>query len=82
MRINFMIIDWCEAREVEKFQENVFLSYFGDNSKNLKTSKFLFKYPLMKQTSNIKNNIGISHYAKLIGFLLQNSQQDTKQNNF
>lgn len=68
-----LFINWCQSQKIKKYSENVLLTYFGQKAQTLKSSTLWSKYSMLRQTLKIKNDIDISHYAKLIAFLKKKS---------
>lgn len=66
---NFM--KWCNTHNVKNFKEEVFLEYFQEKTKGLKSSTLWSTYSMLKSTIMVKNNIDISKFPKLIAFLKQ-----------
>lgn len=64
-----LFIKWCNENTVSTFNEYVLLAYFENKSKNLKSSTLWSIFSMLKSTLNIKHNINIETYTKLIAFL-------------
>lgn len=60
---------WCNSKNVIKISENVLLAYFQEYSENKKASTQWAHYSMLKATLNLKENIDISKFCKLIAFL-------------
>jgi uncharacterized protein (UPF0210 family) len=60
---------WAEDNDVTIYNEYVLLAYFQAKSQNLKSSTLWSIYSMLKSTLNIKQNINIKNYSKLIAFL-------------
>lgn len=63
----FMV--WRKERNAMKLSENVLLAYFGEKAKSVKGSTLWALYSMLKSTCNIKENVDIGKYLKLISFL-------------
>lgn len=64
---------WSSDKKVHTINEEVILAYFMEKSKVLKPSSLWSNYSMLKSTINIKNNIDISRYPKVIAFLKRKS---------
>lgn len=64
---------WSNDKKVHIINEEVILAYFMEKSKILKPSSLWSNYSMLKSTINIKNNIDISRYPKVIAFLKRKS---------
>lgn len=64
-----IFMDWCRSKKINKYSENVLLTYFGEKSKTLKSSNLWSQYSMLRSTLQVKNDINISKYTKLIAFL-------------
>lgn len=62
-------MDWRNEKRVNKLSENVLLAYFGEKAKTVKGSTLWATYSMLKSTCNIKENVDIGKYLKLISFL-------------
>jgi predicted KAP-like P-loop ATPase len=61
--------EWCKTRNVTKITENVLLVYFQEKSQNYKSSTLWSLYSMVKTTVNLRDNVDISKFPKLISFL-------------
>jgi hypothetical protein len=63
--------EWCKGKKCPgKVNENILLAYFVAKSKTMKSSTLWSTYSmLIKATINIKHNIDISKFNKLVPFL-------------
>lgn len=68
-----LFTSWCESKNVKSPTENVLLAYFAENSKVMKSSTLWGVYSMLKSTIQIKHNINIGSYKKLIAFLKKTS---------
>lgn len=60
---------WGDENGVSTYNEYVLLAYFEEKSKYLKSSTLWSIYSMLKSTLNIKHNINIEKFSKLIAFL-------------
>lgn len=62
---------WCDSKNVNKFEENVFLAYFNTmaKEKKWKSSTMWSRYSMIKSQLIIKNGMDISKCLKLRAFL-------------
>lgn len=68
------LIEWCKMKKVaDKFTENILLAYFEEKSKLWKASTLWSNFSMIKASLQIKNNVDISKYYKLIAFLKRKS---------
>lgn len=62
--------NWCESKNALNLSENVMLAYFNERSAILKSPASLWsEYSMLKSTLYIHENVDISKYPKLRGFL-------------
>ncbi|KAJ8915694.1 hypothetical protein NQ315_000628, partial [Exocentrus adspersus] len=64
-------MDWRQKNNVNSFSENVLLAYFTNLAEKFQSSTLWKTYSIT--TINIKHNINISKYLKLISFLKRKS---------
>lgn len=64
--------DWCSHKNVSKVSENVLLAYFEDKSKSVKSPTLWALYSMLKSTLNIKENIDVMKFLKLVPYLKKN----------
>jgi hypothetical protein len=64
-----IFMKWAEDNDVTIYNEYVLLAYFQAKFQNLKLSTLWSIYSMLKSTLNIKQNINIENYSKLIAFL-------------
>jgi hypothetical protein len=64
---------WCHVKSVSVINEEVILAYLLEKSKTLKPSSLWSNYSMLKSTINVKKNIDISRYSKVIAFLKRKS---------
>jgi nucleoid DNA-binding protein len=64
-----LFIKWSNENAVTSFNEYVLLAYFEGKSKKVKSSTLWSIFSMLKSTLNIKHNINIEKYTKLITFL-------------
>lgn len=73
---------WCAVKGVQHTSETVLLGYFAELSKKFKSSTLWSRYSMLRAVINIKQNIDISQYPKLRGFLKrQNTGYKAKKSN-
>lgn len=60
---------WCGENAVSDINEYALLAYFKLKSESLKYSTLWSIYSMLKSTINVKHNINIEKYTKLIAFL-------------
>lgn len=60
---------WCVSKKVTKLSENVLLAYFAEQSKVMKSSTIWSCYSMLKKTIQVKHDVNISSYKKLIAYL-------------
>ncbi|CAH1381952.1 unnamed protein product [Tenebrio molitor] len=62
--------EWCKGKKCPgKVNENILLAYFVAKSKTVKSSTLWSTNSMLKATTNIKHNIDISKFNKLVPFL-------------
>lgn len=61
--------EWCEANKARKISENVLLAYFAERSKKVKSSTLWAVYSMLKSTLNVKENLDIRKFTKLVPYL-------------
>jgi hypothetical protein len=61
--------EWCKTRNVTKITENVVLVNFQEKSENYKSSTLWSLYSMVKTTVNLRDNVDISKFPKLISFV-------------
>lgn len=62
-------LNWCKEKGVNSFREEVFLAYFSELSKVLKSNTLWSRYSMVKRLVKIKQNLDISKFHKLTSFL-------------
>lgn len=60
---------WCSDKNVSKYTESVFLSYFYEESKRVTCSTLWSYYSMLKSTMAINKDVDISKFHKLTAFL-------------
>lgn len=64
-------ITWCESKQVTKYSENCLLAYFQE----LGEKKSLWSlYSMLKSCLNVKHNIDISKFPKLIAYIKRKTE--------
>ncbi|XP_023310156.1 uncharacterized protein LOC108906291 [Anoplophora glabripennis] len=61
--------EWCETNKARKASENVLLAYFAERSKKVKPSTLWAVYSMLKSTLNVKENVDIKKFTKLVPYL-------------
>jgi tRNA 2-selenouridine synthase SelU len=62
--------DWCLMKKVDEIHsESVLLVYFAKKAKHFKASTLWSHYSMIKSSFEIKVNVDISKYSKLVAFL-------------
>lgn len=64
---------WCKEKNVRNISEDVLLAYFAEKSEKLKSSTLWSVYSMIKLMLNLKENLDISRYYKLIAFIKRKS---------
>lgn len=62
-------VKWSEENHVHFYSENVLIAYFTNLSEKFKSSTMWSQYSMLKSELNIKHNVKIENYSKLIAFL-------------
>lgn len=65
--------EWCNKNKVKKVSENVLICYFEEKSKILKPSTLWSVYSMLKSTLNVKDNINIRNFSKLVPLIKNKS---------
>src|SRR6202042_2308406 len=65
--------EWCNMKKVKTVSENVLLCYLEEKSKILKPPTLWSIYSMLKSTLNIKENIDLQRFTKLVPFLKSKS---------
>lgn len=58
-------------KKIQSFSENVMLAYFANSFEKLESSTLWSNYSMLRATLNLKHNVDISKYSKLLAFLKQ-----------
>lgn len=66
--------EWRRTRKVNSLSEHILLVYFEEISKKYKSSTLWSRYSMLKNTINLKHNVDISKYPKLIAFLKRQAE--------
>lgn len=64
---------WCVKNNVTRVSENILLAFFEEKSKTVKSSTLWSLYSMIKTTLNIKDNVNITKFSKIIPYLKQKS---------
>lgn len=62
-------MSWCEEKNVFNYSETVLLAYFKSVAEKGYLASLWPKYSMLKATLNVKRNIDISRYHKLVMFI-------------
>lgn len=65
---------WCRVQNVEKPTENALLVYFDEKAKVVCASTLWAHYSMLKSVINIRENIDISKFPKLLAFLKRKNE--------
>ncbi|XP_015176802.1 PREDICTED: uncharacterized protein LOC107066566 [Polistes dominula] len=65
---------WRTAKRITSFSEAVFLKYFSELSETLLPSSLWAKYSMLRSMVDIKHNLNIFNYSRLIAFLKQKNK--------
>lgn len=60
---------WCGSKKVKNVSENVILAYLEYKAKKLRPPTLWSIYSMLKKTLNVKQNIDIAKFSKLIPYL-------------
>ncbi|CAH0557987.1 unnamed protein product [Brassicogethes aeneus] len=72
--------NWCYEKNYTETTEEVLLDYFEESAANSKASTLWTRYSMIKAVTNLKENIDIGKYSKLIAFLRgQNGTYERKK---
>lgn len=66
-------MDWQQNNKVSTFTETVMLAYFQQLSETMKPSSLWAIYSMLRSTLNIKHNVNIENYPKLVALLKRKS---------
>lgn len=70
-------LKWCNEYNVQQYTENVMLAYFTNLSRKFKSSTLWAQYSMIKSQLNIKHNVKIEKYSKLIAFIKRQGENYT-----
>lgn len=62
-------LKWAQEQSAYSYSENVMLAYFSHLAKTLKSSSLWARYSMIKAELNIKHNVQLAKYTKLLAFL-------------
>lgn len=65
--------EWRTKKKAGKVSEHVLLAYFEEKSKKVKASTLWSMYSMLKSTLNIKENIDLRKFPKLVPYLKKKS---------
>jgi hypothetical protein len=68
-----LFMDWCSAKNVKKYSENVILAYLSDLSQKYQSSTLWWIHSMLKSTLLVKNNVNIGSFTKVTAFLNKQS---------
>ncbi|XP_054277440.1 uncharacterized protein LOC128996267 isoform X2 [Macrosteles quadrilineatus] len=60
---------WCESKKVTELSESVFLEYFAEQAKVMKSSTIWSYYSMLNKTIQVEHDINISSYKTLGSYL-------------
>lgn len=66
-------ITWCQEKSVTNYTESVLLAYFAEKSTSFRASTLWSIFSMLKATLQVKNDIDIGQYKRLIAFLKRKS---------
>lgn len=66
---------WCRLKNVGQPTENALLVYFNDKSKAVCASTLWAHYSMLKSVINIREDIDISKFPKLLAFLKRRNER-------
>jgi hypothetical protein len=72
-----LFLEWCTKNRITKYSENVLMGYFAKMAEKYSPPTMWSYYSMLKATLNLKDNVDISSYKKLIPFLKQKSKGHT-----
>lgn len=61
--------EWCGKKNIQKVSEKVLICYFEEKSKTVKPSTLWSVYSMLKSILNVKENIDIKKFSKLVPFI-------------
>jgi integrase len=64
---------WCAIKNITKTSEKVLLAYLEEKSKKLKPPTLWSHFSMLKATLNIKENIDVRKFPKLVPYLKNKS---------
>lgn len=64
---------WCTSKKVVKVSENAILAYLEEKSKKVKPSTLWSTFSMLKSTLNVKENIDVRKFPKLVPYLKNKS---------
>ncbi|KAJ8979148.1 hypothetical protein NQ317_016768 [Molorchus minor] len=65
---------WCRVQNVQKSTENALLVYFDEKSRVVCSSTLWAHYSMLKLVINIRENVDISKFSKLLAFLKRKNE--------
>jgi hypothetical protein len=69
----------CNKNNVKTVSENVVLAYLMEKSKTVKSSTLWSTYSMLKLTLNIRDDIGVTKFLKLVLFFLNSVGYQAKK---
>lgn len=73
---------WQENNKTTSYDEKVLMAYFCEAGAKYKPSTMWSMYSMLKNTLILKQNVDISRYSQLVGWLKRNSEgYESKQSN-
>ncbi|KAJ8980014.1 hypothetical protein NQ317_016470 [Molorchus minor] len=70
---------WCRVQNVQKPTENALLVYFDEKSKVVCSLTLWAHYSMLKSVINIRENVDISKFPKLLAFFEEKKMRDLNQ---
>lgn len=62
-------MEWCDSKKLKNVSESVILAYFEYKIKRVQPTTLWSIYSMLKRTLNVKQNIDIEKYSKLVPYL-------------
>lgn len=64
-----LFMDWCSAKKITRYSENVILAYLSELAAKYKCSTLWSIYSMLKSTLAVKDNVDIGSYTKVVAYL-------------
>ncbi|KAK4873827.1 hypothetical protein RN001_013187 [Aquatica leii] len=65
---------WCIEKNIQSYSKDVLIVYFSNLANRIKPSTLWSQYSMLRSTLNIKNDIDISKYSKLLAFVKRQNE--------